>query len=1040
MKIKFRKEDRTPGKQTEATSQKGLSRFALVFIACGFLLLFSLFMFSLYVHYKTPDAYRPGIGFYGMIRGKLLGTWPLLIKTRTIDLENPSDEQGDSLATTKLPVFELYIPQESQDILYQAIPEVTYDPATKKITGETSLHTGEEGFQWPFVPAKLKYKDKTYDVEIRYRGWFYDHYRLEKKSWRVRFNKDDLFYGLREINIINQRAQIVFSNVLQGHLLREAGFLIPDQYLVHLRINDEYAGVQTFVEQPDEYFLTRHNRERGDIYGEISPIHSFEEFSDVSNWQKYASWQSDSDFSSLERLIAVLRDKRAPDFKERIERILDVNQYLTYCADAAITAKVNPSSHNNRLYYDPTLGKFQFLPWYQMGYFYSTEVAINSPNPSLEEFDLGRVRPVDLILNDFHDGLFRVPEYHEMFYRKVWELINTTYHPNVLLQLVDYMYEEVKEDVYADAHIHSGVFPTHYITNEEWEKAVADMRAMIIAWDNYIRTYLSKSNLTVSLLPLNERYTAQDENDMAAIGTLQIYTSEMVSPTVQKVTLRVEGLSDESLEDIVILEDDSMASDQQRVAIHAQSINRATKEITFALNKTIISDKEAVPFRGPVSGLFVTGFENGAELKSLPTVYNYLVAVKGTASVQSLHRLSIQSVSAINSITGEAIEPVIVETEQSFEAPQQFNPERGQTYSEAPGLVFISEEKEPPSKKITWQKGKVEVNEDIILDSDTVLNIEPGTVVEIAKGKSLLIYGQVIAEGTEQDKIVFRSKTDEPWGVLAVSAPGLPPSVFRHAIFENGSMATLDGVEYTGALSIYNGDALIENCLFQNNIGDDALNSVYSDTRVTACRFVNNKDAIDYDFCGGTIMQSTFEDNEDDAIDLSFSNTKILDNNIINSGDRGISIGEKSAPLVFNNLIVRCDMDIAVKDLSDALILNNTISKNRVGVSLFIKTFNFGPAKAHILNSIIWDNRDDIEIKDGSVLTIEYSNTGQLLDGAGNMSVDPLFVAPDRNDFDLKQSSPCIQKGNGGNLSEFLPGQNLLLNDMGVMLRTSTEQ
>lgn len=1039
MEIKIRKEDKI---DKTPIAQKRLSHLAS-YIS---LPLFFLFLISIYLHYRTHGAYRPGIGYVRKCHAKFTGIIKKLsgssMKIKTINLKNLTDEHSDSLGKTNLPVFELYIPRESQDILCKAIPKLTYDPANPA-KGNTFVFSGCNGFKWPFVSAKLKYKDKTYDVKVRYRGWNYDHYRFHKKSWRIRFKKNDLFYGLREINIVNQRSGTVFQDVLQNYLLREAGFLIPNQYLIHLRLNDKYEGVQTFLEQLDEYFLTKHNRSVGDIYGEKRVLYSFKDFSDLSRWQKYASWKNDSDYSSLERLIAVLKDKRALNFKERIEKILDVNQYLTYCADCAITAKVNPSSHNIRLYYDPIIGKFQIIPWYQMGYFYDKGFTTYFKDLSLEEFDLGRIRPVDLIINDIFDGLFKIPEYHEIFYRKIWELINSVYHSKHLLQLVDYMYEQIKTDVYADAHMHSIAQPTRYFTNAEWEKAVTDMKAMIIARDRYIRTYMNKCNLIVSLVPYNRNCKDQNEKDMAVIGKFQLYTSDMISPVVESITLCGEELSRESSEDVFLSWNTGMAPDQKKVCVQAKNINPSTKQITFELNKTIISDKEIVPFHGSTyttRGLLIDGFRfaQGAELKSLPTMYDYILTVKHTYSDRFFRGLRIQSVKARNSITGKTIEPTIVKTGCSFAAPKRFNPENNRQYSETQGLTFIKERQKLPSKKITW-KGELQINEDTILDNDTVLNIEPGTVIEFANGKSLLIYGQIIAKGTEQDKIVFRPKTNYPWGVIAISAPGFPPSIFKHCIIENGNTAMLNDVHYTGALSIYNGNALIENCLLQDNIGDDALNCRYSDTKVTSCYFVNNQDAIDYDFCNGAIIQNIFENNKNDSIDLSFSNTKIIGNNIIKSEDKGISVGEKSAPIIFNNLIVKGDIGIAVKDLSNALILNNTISKNRLGVVLFMKKFTFGRSTANILNSIVWDNQKDIETRNGSVVTVRYSNVGQLLNGTGNINADPLFVAPDKGNFNLRKNSPCILKGNGVDLSKFFLGQNFLLDDIGCMKRQSTE-
>src|SRR3989344_5038076 len=50
-----------------------------------------------------------------------------------------------------------------------------------------------------FVPAEFRLGDKTYKVRVRYRGANAVHWNAEKRSYLVRFEKNDLFNGMREI-------------------------------------------------------------------------------------------------------------------------------------------------------------------------------------------------------------------------------------------------------------------------------------------------------------------------------------------------------------------------------------------------------------------------------------------------------------------------------------------------------------------------------------------------------------------------------------------------------------------------------------------------------------------------------------------------------------------------------------------------------------------------------------------------------------------------------------------------------------------------
>ena len=72
--------------------------------------------------------------------------------------------------------------------------------------------------------------------------------------------------------------------------------------------------------------------------------------------------------------------------------------------------------------------------------------------------------------------------------------------------------------------------------------------------------------------------------------------------------------------------------------------------------------------------------------------------------------------------------------------------------------------------------------------------------------------------------------------------------------------------------------------------GDDGI-SCAAKIEITQNRFVNNKDALDYEGGGGVCRANTFEDNRDDGIDLDGSCAAVIEQNVIrNNDDDGIEI------------------------------------------------------------------------------------------------------------------------------------------------------
>ena len=131
------------------------------------------------------------------------------------------------------------------------------------------------------------------------------------------------------------------------------------------------------------------------------------------------------------------------------------------------------------------------------------------------------------------------------------------------------------------------------------------------------------------------------------------------------------------------------------------------------------------------------------------------------------------------------------------------------------------------------------VVDNIFVDQNVTLTILPGTVVKINAAeyslendsyfwfsngnniaKMFWVDGRLIAEGTEQDSIVFTRFQDSlyyHWGTIY-----LPEQAelcrFKHCRFEYAAKIMIYiNRQAKGAISIYNGNAIIENCYFLDN-------------------------------------------------------------------------------------------------------------------------------------------------------------------------------------------------------------------------------
>jgi parallel beta-helix repeat protein len=160
------------------------------------------------------------------------------------------------------------------------------------------------------------------------------------------------------------------------------------------------------------------------------------------------------------------------------------------------------------------------------------------------------------------------------------------------------------------------------------------------------------------------------------------------------------------------------------------------------------------------------------------------------------------------------------------------------------------------------------------------------------------------------------------------------------------------------------------------------------------------------------------------GIYIYYLSTPLVEQNLItqNSSSNGAGIGVywESNPIIRNNLITKnfAGAGIRIVD-STPSITNNTISYNENGGIQYES--NASPV---IKNNIITSNGFGKGINASSTTgTIKYNNVhghstgnyssliGDLTGTSGNISVDPVFINTDSNDYHLNYNSPCINAG-----------------------------
>jgi len=282
------------------------------------------------------------------------------------------------------------------------------------------------------------------------------------------------------------------------------------------------------------------------------------------------------------------------------------------------------------------------------------------------------------------------------------------------------------------------------------------------------------------------------------------------------------------------------------------------------------------------------------------------------------------------------------------------------------------------SMNLLIKKGTYDIEENIIFPEGISTVIEGGAILRLDKDVSILFQGNFSAIGTKKEPIkVIRLNNKYPFGTFAALGHEDPVSFDAKNFFiEGGSESVLNGVQFTGQLSIHNAIVNLKNVKVSKSVSDDGLNVRNGRVNIQDSLFVDNLfDQIDLDFCTGEVSNNFFSypqiidsDNSllnGDGLVVSGSKLHVLKNTYKGFKDKSMSVGERSYVLVDENIFIANKSAIAIKDASKAFILNNDFRDNDLRFHMFIKKPFFEEPSIFLLDK---PKGNTIEIESGKMI------------------------------------------------------------------------
>lgn len=261
----------------------------------------------------------------------------------------------------------------------------------------------------------------------------------------------------------------------------------------------------------------------------------------------------------------------------------------------------------------------------------------------------------------------------------------------------------------------------------------------------------------------------------------------------------------------------------------------------------------------------------------------------------------------------------------------------------------------------TWHpmNNPYEVVDNVFVDEEVTLTILPGVEVVIQSAqltcledfndyfwyqygnntaKMIWVNGNIIAEGTVEDSILFTHDQDDfnyYWGCIYVTESSEMP-IFKHCILEySGGTGIAVGNIADGAITIYNGTGLINHCTIRNNRQALLASHDYiRDFEVTYCAFYNDNVNYYVQTAWGNVHLSLSpqDDNYHSALlannyfsgrYLNINSAYYVSNT--NIGCNNVSVGtlEGKVSYIYNNDFTSCPTGIYGGNLGDSIFIKN---------------------------------------------------------------------------------------------------------------------
>jgi len=838
--------------------------------------------------------------------------------------------------------------------------------------------------------ALFENDNEKFTAKIRIRGDTAAHLFTPTKSWRVEFEKPKYFHGKRSINLIRPEVRGIVGEKFNFFMAKILGLIALDDTFAFVFMNDTPYGLMYEVEHWSADILEKNRRPEGNIYAENN---DYEGATDASVFKKYPirsgkEWKKYAKDPRVKKKITddlnLLNNFMNNDLYEEYASLINYEKFISWSVHSALVGSDHQDSfHNVRLYFNPTDGRFEMIPWDHHSRF------VYDKQSGLYKFFYPVVGgPIDT--NFYIDYFFRDNMAFSERNKRLWASLNN----NQLLMSIDNFFKKSYEKIRFELSL-----TPRYDFN--WGKEIKSFELLDKRMRNLPAEYKNYIDQTRSILMKKasglEYHVAESDVNLEISFVRDDSAGELVSTRIEiegidtsgfdlaAATIRFydrnSGLVDEhpiklSLDDnILSFEYPSKSYSQRYLEILPYVLNpdvlNFVKQRAGNDQKLISMLKEAYALNPSDANQYhLTGKTTPSQKEQLVDFFKDLSIIQSIPSElaisvpKKLNRQQEESLKALNVLAYNSVTKELVDLSQadshflseSIEShPQSLKDTKLEHYKtlhtiKASNRLAILEKlgnnRKNESSFSSYYKfframPAVLENYPFILEHPSIegallipagehvirenVIIPPGLEIHIEPGAALYL----------GEKVSFVSKSR----VIAAATESAPITITRliqnkpwgaFVVLHEKASGFFSNVNFIGGSDLY----------LNGTYFSGMLSAHFSDVVVQNCLFHSaseggGDDAINVKNAAATISDSSFSMNFGDAIDFDFveHGSKISRSKFLNTGNDGIDISGSDMVIVENNEITASgDKGVSIGEDSRVLLNGNIIKKNKIGV------------------------------------------------------------------------------------------------------------